>query len=216
MNKYRIGKTIVINFKIILFIGLIINNISCSSDKYSLENDKAIQLIFNEEEISSLKLIVQFFDEYVSAGIRRNNLNDSYHSFIESIKYVDSVEDLERKLNLDQDGVDNLILILKEKRLSDEVWQYDYGYHHKSKDTLSISLAPNFDAKYWRFIDVISQNNITFKEYKTIIEVSGNIPPGIVAGFQNIHDKFDFNYEINRLIWAVHFITIFSSKKYNK
>jgi hypothetical protein len=38
----------------------------------------------------------------------------------------------------------------------------------------------------------------------------------MVLGFYNVHDKINFNKEVNRLIWAIHFITTVSEKEYIK
>jgi hypothetical protein len=83
----------------------------------------------------------------------------------------------------------------------------------KQKDTITVILAPNLDGKYWKLIEIISQSNSYLNEYKSNVEKCACIQPAIISGFQNIHDKFDFNIEVNRLMWAVHFITAFSEVK---
>ncbi len=52
------------------------------------------------------------------------------------------------------------------------------------------------------------------KNYHLAIETSSGISPSISLSFLQLHDKFDFNKNYNRLIWMVHFITITSEREY--
>lgn len=190
---------------------LILHIISCTSAPNTCaKEDAALKKEFTNEEITSLNLIVNYFDSHVLKIISSSDTNEAYHSYFESLISSNSYESLNAKVGLNQSEVNNLLKNLEAKGVFDEIWNYEYGYDYETKDTLSIVLVPNLNGRYWKFFEIISQDDSYLNEYKSRVDESRNIPPSIITGFQNIHNKFDFNKEVNRLIWAVHFITAFS------
>lgn len=75
-------------------------------------------------------------------------------------------------------------------------------------DTLSWLLTPNLQGKYISILDKAIENDTIFNEYKESLMMAGAIPPSIVAGFQNIRERLDFDNEVIRLIVAIHYISI--------
>lgn len=200
---------------IILYTALLIFNLSCwSTSDLKLVDDPNVLKIYTSEEISSLNQIVVFFDDFIMKSTKEQQLNEAYHKYVESICYAGSMDELKKRIGLTINNTKLLINNLKEKGVFYEIWQYEYGLDYKTKDTISQSLIPNISGKHYKLLKLIGQTNEELKEYTNIIKTCGSIPPSLIAGFQNVHSKFDFTKELHRLIWAVHYLTIISEEPY--
>ena len=76
-----------------------------------------------------------------------------------------------------------------------------------------------FQAKYFQFLKLMSSEYPFLKDYVSSVESVGGINVVTQAGMLKIYYKeVDFNNEIIRLIWAVHYISAVSEIEswYNK
>jgi len=196
---------------------ILLLNFSCSSPlDIKLEEDTDVLSIYNKKEISSLKLIVDFYDAFIMKNTKQQQINLAYHEYFESIRNVNSFEDLINHIRLTPDDLKFLINDLKICGTFDEIWQYEYGINYKTKDTISVCIIPNTQGKYMRLLKLLGQSNDYLEVYANSIQECVCIPPSIAVGFQHNHNEFDFQKEVNRLIFAIHYITIISEEKYKK
>ena len=206
--------------KTILITFLLVTNLFCKpNSNMELMNNPDIIKVFSKEEISSLELIVDFFDSFILKKAKKNqDINQAYHEYFESIDRSESIEDLRIHIGLtNSDNTKELIMTLKEKGIFKEIWKYSYEYDYITKDTLSVNLAPNVQGKYMQFLELLGKHNNYISEYVNTIQSSDCIAPSLVAGFmKDFYKDVDFHKEVNRLIFAVHYITIVSEEKYNK
>ena len=202
------------NIKTGIIITLILFLISCNS----IENqDKSIDSIlknkFSQVEIKELKEIVRFFDYVVSTETKINLVDSAYNQYMENLRYNESSGEFQTKLMIDKSQIDSFINDYKNNAMFDRIWKIEYGTDRTKKDTLSTELIPNQQGDYFILLDKVIEKDTIFNEYKNSLLMAGAIPPSLVAGFQNIHERLDFNDQLTRLIVAIHYISI---KSYNR
>ncbi len=189
---------------------------SCATkSQVKLMDDENVRKIFNKEEIESLTLIVGFFDGVIVEGAATQDINDEYQRFFNVVNEAESFEDLKTNIGLANSAeVKELMWQLKDVEFFDEIWKYEYGYDYRTKDTISIRLTLNMQGKYFKLLELLGARNEYLKEYVNTTQTAGTIPPSLIAGILRAYNNFDFHKEINRLVWAVHYITILSEKEY--
>ena len=202
------------NVKIGIIITLTLFFIKCSS----IENpDKSIDSIlkneFNQGEIKELKGIIDFFDNTVLAQTKIDLIDSAYHRYMENLRYNESWNEFETKLMIDKSKIDSFINDYKNNEIFGRIWKIEYGTDRTRKDTLSTELIPNQQGDYFILLDKAIENDTIFNDYKNSLIMGGAIVPSLVAGFQNVHERLDFNNEIIRLIVAIHYISIESYTK---
>lgn len=189
---------------------------SCSSNTtVKLLDDENVREVFNEEEILFLSQIVGFFDSVIVEGAEDQDINESYHLFFNGVRESESFEDLRTHVGIaNSSEARELVEGLKGSGIFNEIWKYQYSYDYITKDTITIHLTPNMQGKYFQLMELLGARNDFFREYVNTVRSVGAIPPSLIAGIQRAHNNFDFHKEINRLVWAVHYITILSEKEY--
>jgi len=203
--------------KIVLLILVLVVNYSCTPISHmKLMNDPDVRIVFNEEEISSLGLIVNFFDSFILENTgEAQNIHQSYHQYFETIENLESIEDLSINIGLaNSNATKTLIKKLKDREIFNEIWNYSYGYDFQTKDTLSVELELNQRGKYVQLLELLGKNNKFFLEYYKELQSSGTISPVNISQFKKYFQEVKFQKEVNRLVFAVHYITIVSGEEY--
>lgn len=199
---------------IILLAFLLLNIISCSStENVPLTEDVNVTSIYSKKEISSLELILDFFDAFILERVQTKSIDIAYHKYFKSLQNVKSLEEFKDNIELSSNNLNDLLENLKDDGIFNEIWQYEYGIDYKTKDTLSVCLIPNIQGKHIELLEIIGNKNNDLKKYVNSIKECACIPSSVIAGFNNNHGEFDFQKDINRLIWAIHYITIISEEK---
>lgn len=204
---------------IVLFTLALVINLSCIPISHmELTNDPDVLKIFNKEEISSLELIVNFFDSFILENTEKaQDINQSYYQYFETIKNSESIEDLSVHIGIANSNITkSLIKKLKDRKIFYEIWKYSYGYDFETKDTLSVRLKINQQGKYVQLLKLLGKSNNYFLDYNKDLQSCGTICPGNIAQFMKYFREVDFHREVYRLVYAVHYITIVSNEKYKK
>ncbi len=202
--------------KILLILSMIVN-FSCMPISHTeLMNDSDVIKIFNKEEIPSLELIVNFFDSFILENTEKNqDISQAYYQYFETIMNSGSIEDLRINIGLsNSDAIKTLIKKLKDRGVFNEIWNYSYEYDFQTKDTLSVKLELNQQGKYVQLLELLGKNNDLFLEYYKGLSSCGCISPTNIAQFLKFYKEVNFQREVNRLVFAVHYITIVSDRKY--
>lgn len=194
---------------IILFILTFSTCISCKTNQLvTLSDNSDLNKIFNKEEIYGLDIIVMFFDSIIVNNIKEKNVNEAYYKYFTNIVTSESLEELRSCIALNNySGVQALIDDLKEGKVFDEIWEYSY-VHKFENDSLFPRLSINLQGKYFQLIELLEKNNDFMKMYSSSIKSSGYINPSLVASVMKHYKYVNFQSSVNRLIWAVHYITI--------
>ncbi|MCF8302125.1 MAG: hypothetical protein K9I94_02530 [Bacteroidales bacterium] len=210
INKIRIS------FTILLVLSLVVNHSCTPVSHMELMKDPAVLKVFNKKEIASLELIVNFFDSFILEKTEKDQgINQSYYQYFETIKNSESIEDLRINIGLsNSNDTRALIKKLKNQGVFCEIWKYSYGYDFKTKDTISVKLELNQQGKYMQLLEVLGRENTFLLEYYNDLQNSGTISPGSIAQFLKYYRVVDFQKEVNRMVFAVHYITIVSEQVY--
>lgn len=203
--------------KMILLILSLVVNLSCRPvSNMKLINNPDVLKVFNKEEVSSLELIVNFFNSFILENTEKaQNINQAYYQYFETIRSSESIEDLGIKIGLSNSpGTKALIKKLKKSGVFQEIWKYSYSIDFNTKDTLSVRLALNQQGKYMQLLKLLGEENHFFFEYYQDLQSSGSISPANIAQFIKYFPKVNFQKEVNRLVFAVHYITIVSGEEY--
>lgn len=200
----------------VLCVLVFVSYISCVSTSHKkLLKDTDVLKVFKKEEISSLSLIVDFFDSFVLQKVKNQNINKAYHEYFDSISNSESLEDLKTGIEwTTSNDLESLIKKLKEKNHFDEIWTVTYNIDFRKKDTLSSSLELNMEGKYIKLLTLLAKKDTIIEQYINSLMTAGIISPSLIEAMLNdFYKSYDFNNELYRLIWAVHYITITSLNK---
>ncbi len=171
-----------------------------------LQDNKILKNYFDDNEISELSDIVTFFDSKVQESCSKKTLDDCYKWYFANFETIFK----EKGIQIDTVGYGELLNSLDTK-VFDEIWGYAQRYlrkinavsYEKQKD-----LELNVNGKYFKFLSEYSKKNKDLSVYVSSIKTTGCIAPVSIADFLTNYKNFDFNNELNRLIFAVHFITL--------
>ena len=169
---------------------------------------------YNKKELKLLGKLLFIFDKHIVSISGENNISNAYNSFFEDLKYIESEEDFRQKTKMETPKHGALLDKISKTKMFDDIWIYEYGRDIYTKDTSVVYLNLNMEGKYLEFLKNYGKSAEMIKTYHLAIETSSGISPSISLSFLQLHDKFDFNKNYNRLIWMVHFVTVTSERKY--
>jgi hypothetical protein len=175
----------------------------------TIKDDPNVQEIFNSDEIPELDMIIKYFDSTIITNTKNQNIAQAYHEFFEKISNNESLQDLKKILDNDND-TKAFIKKFKNRKVFKEIWKYSYDYRHKPGDISYMHLSLNLQGKYFKLLKSIGKNNVFIKEYVNSVQSAGCINPSLIAFIIKNHNAMDFQKPANRLFWAVHYITILS------
>jgi len=199
---------------IFLYVVVVITTFSCKPKPIiTIKNDHNVQKVFNSDEITSLDMIIKYFDSVIIKNTKNWNIAQAYHDYFENISTTESLQDINAYVGLaNSNGTKAVIEKLKDRKVFNEIWKYSYGYQYKSGDTSSVQLSLNVQGKYFKLLKLIGKKNVFIKKYVNSVESAGCISPSLVAYVMKDYNDIDFQKPVNRLIMAVHYITFLSTE----
>lgn len=200
----------------VLFGAAFVTLISCEPEKsMTLKDDSFVNQVFDQEETNRLDSIVMFFDRIVVNGSNEQDINKAYREYFANISTTESFEVIMNDLESDSNGgVLSLIDELKETEIFHEIWHYSYGLEPRSMDTLYLMLSLNNQSKYLQLLDLLGNNDKFLKDYRYMIASTGSISPVAIATVMKDYKEVNFKKPVNRLVWAMHYITVFYREPY--
>ena len=192
--------------KNLLSIFLFVLLYSCSS--ISLEDDPIVQKHFSESDIAYLASVLTFFDnEVLKQAYNSENLHHSYRMLFDEIR--DSLEaknSIMPFLEIDGVKLEKLISDIPDS-LRQTIWFSDSSYKSYTDDSIFLrDLNPN--GKYASFLKSCSTKNDYLFEYYDNLQQASGISPNMNAKMLLFPAKLDIKKERERLIYAIHFITL--------
>ena len=161
---------------------------SCNQER-EIENPNEI---WTKIELSELNSIVSQFDEILKKEYQVASAEEAYLKysdyFIKNINSVPIFNDF-GKLS-DQ---------IYKMSVFDKIWV-------QNKDSEYINLAMNSD--YFIYLKYLGKKNKFINEYVERIEEANDIPPSLVAGFAKNINTIDLTDKNNRLVFAIHYLTL--------
>ena len=166
-----------------------------SQDNESLKNH------FENNEIVELEKLISFFDSVVQQKTIVKDLALAYKEFLKKLSESKSAGDASQYFKFDFKVKDQV-----SSNLFDKIWVVEKSYGYKVKDTV-LSLNINTSSEYIKLLKSKSKNEVIKKYYDGILS-SGGFSPGVTAHLQHDYNKLDFNDFDNRLIVAIHYMTL--------
>ena len=183
-------------FSLFIFVVLFLNT------SYVKAQDKeTLKDYFESQEIAELEKLTSIFDSVVQQKTFIKELPLAYKEFLKKLAESKSPNEASAFYRFDFDVKDKVSPII-----FDKIWVFEKSYGYKVKDTI-ISLNINTNGEYIKYLNSKTKNIIIEKYYEGIMN-SGGFSPSVTAWLQHDRHKLDFNDFDNRLIVAIHYLTL--------
>lgn len=187
----------------LLSISLFLLLYSCGP--ISLEEDPIVQKHFSESEIAYLDSILTFFDNEVVNQTPDIEIIPSYKELFQVVK--DSVKSGPViAIELDQKKYQRLFSTLPDS-FQQKLWYTGYAHDSRTADSTFFRDLRS-SGNYAVFLKTASKRNDFLFEYYDTLEDGGLITPSMNANMLLFPEKLDIEKERERLIYAIHFITL--------
>lgn len=169
---------------------------------------------FNKNEITTINEIITEFDQIIKIKTENNEISKSYLDFAFYLKTADSPEDFYDRMFSIKPEIDSIINKYQNTNFFKNTWFYNHGFRYPNvEDTLSTMLDIDKDSKYIELLKYKKRVNISLKDYYAAYLESLGLDPIRIFDFPYIMETLDMTSRTDRLIIAVHFITIISETK---
>ena len=174
--------------KLILILFLII--ISACKQESKIENPNRI---WTEPELTQLNSIVSEFDKILTTEYKTDSVKKAY------LEYSNSVFQNQILPNLN--GMKKLSSDLKKFVVFDKIW-----WKYTNSNTEHFDLKT--DSNYEKYLTEIGKKSDFIKDYADLFNAAGDIQPSVIGGFAKNIENIDLNNKNNRLIFAIHYLTL--------
>ncbi len=179
----------------------------CSCGTISLEEDPIVKKHFSEYEITYLDSILTFFDNEVVKQTPSADFFSSYEELFLNIK-----ESLDREypsfpMDIDKQRLDNLFSTIPES-FHEKLWYTKYSYNSETEDSTYFRGLIS-SGIYSSFLKSASEKNSFLNEYLSDLRDGASITPSMTAQMLLFPEKLNIKKERERLIYAIHFITLY-------
>lgn len=183
--------------------------LSCSVKKDGLEKDTIILKHFNKNEYQELKIVLNDFDSIISTIYKDKSFELSYKSFLKNLIDLKSPnEQLEKSLI-------DLSKFHISSKLKNDIWCENKVFN-KNLQFVKFETDLNLKGKYLEFLSDFDET-LVLGQYCNDIFASGGInSPVVISNSNHNFLKLDLSNDRNRLIIAIHYITINKYKNINK
>lgn len=194
-------------YHIPIFLLILLTIGACASNKpYQLTDNKSVSAIFNKDEVAYLSKILYYFDSLVMQSVDIHNPNEAYQDFFYEIKQTESIAKLDSLFFKHQKWLQGLFIDqLRDDDNFNDIWNVSFNFN----DTTLPFFRINMKGKYFSLLELRAQNSSLIHEYVENAKSTGiNTGPSSVALFLYKYTQMDFKNELDRLIWAIHYITL--------
>lgn len=194
--------------KIALFIIIGCTLFSCQK-RYSLQQDKQLNEIFTDNEVSEIEKMIHYVDDRVVEETGNKDIDQAYHQFLDTLlhsmygdrdpTYLAPFEEEEKYKflkSLDTAVFNEFWDIRRARKAVYQDSVYEHGYQ---------SIDLNHRGRYSDYLEKIGEHDAYYQSMKRTLDFAAGLSPTIVAWFLKMHSDFDFTIPKNRL-WAAVFI----------
>ena len=178
---YNLKRRILIIFLIIL---------SACKQESEIQNPNGI---WTETELTELNTIVSDFDQI---------LTDEYKTVTEKkayLKYSNYVS--QNNIIPILNGMEKLSSDLKKFVVFDKIW---WKYTNSNSEHFNLKT----DSNYQKYLTEIGKTSDFIKDYANRFNSASDLQPSVVAGFSKNIENIDLTNKNNRLIFAIHYLTL--------
>jgi hypothetical protein len=195
-------RLIIISIILILFTGCNLNQTSSSDYGQSMYS------IFNEDEITELDKIYNFFTTHICNG-SNHSIEQCYLLFMERI-YLQR-ESGEINVNIPFDLQDSLFAQI-DSNLFYQIWTFHHPIRPIEAQHLEF-IELNIDGKILPYMKLLSEEYDIFKVFYDDFQAAHDLSPTSIADLIIQYKRFQLNDKKVRLIIAIFYLTI---NQYNK
>lgn len=181
--------------KIILI--LILTIFSACKKQTDIESSNGI---FTKSDVNDLNWIITEFDRILKMEYNTNNVEKAY---------LDYSKEFWRNLSEEQTGyipVPNGMELLGKKvqnlKVFDKIWS---TWKDNSRENEVYNIGPK---PYLTYLKVRGKKSDFIKGYAESLSAAGDIMPSVIAGFAKNIEIVDLKNKNNRLIFAIHYLTL--------
>lgn len=149
--------------------------------------------IWTEPELSELNSIVSEFDQILTTEYKTDSENKAY------LEYSNNV--LQNQIVPNLNGMEKLSSDLKKFVVFDKIWW-------KYTDSNSEHFNLKTDSNYIKYLTEIGKKSDFIKNYADQLNQASDLLPSVVAGFSKNIENIDLTDKNNRLIFAIHYLTL--------
>lgn len=173
-----------------------------------LDQDPLINYYFNKEEINDLQSIIYFFDRHVTQDCDQG-VPACLSAYAEAL--ADTMIATQEIPDIFDDTLLTSMLDSLSPKLFSEIWHYASRKKEISLDSTYHFWEMNYhlDGRYFKYLSASSYiTDTTLKYYVEPAEATRDMSPSMVTYPLLNHHQYDLNNERNRLIFAIHCITL--------
>lgn len=203
--------------KIIVLLLTIVIIGNAQSEKLKLIDDPVVLKVFNKNEISDLLLVVDFFDSIILKDdiYNKQNINQIYQEYFKVIADKESFMCLKEEVGLSESSSARLLINrLKNDDIFNDIYLDAYFVELSTKDTLHSRLDINPLGRFMTLLGSLSKEVQVYEQYVADIQFCYGICPSNVSYIIYLYRDIDFDREVNRLVFAIHYIAILSTEEY--
>ncbi|GIV41863.1 MAG: hypothetical protein KatS3mg034_1173 [Vicingaceae bacterium] len=191
----------------LLLVFILVNFCSC--------NNKGNESYFTKDEKKILYDAVKIFDDIIKTKTENKvGIDSAYKLYFCQFKEGENIEILFDDINNKNKEISNYLIKLVKNKIFDDIWKCVYESEKKSKNIKQMKLDLKSKSRYINFLKIKAKKNKYLNEYIKQIENNDGLSPVCVGMILNNCDKvFLFNDSTDRLILAIHYITVVYREK---
>ncbi|WP_242082864.1 hypothetical protein [Aestuariivivens sediminis] len=149
--------------------------------------------IWTETDLTELNTIVSKFDQILTAEYKTDSIKKVY---LEYSNYV-----FKNNASPILNGMEKLSSDLKKYSVFDKIW-----WKYSNSDSEHFNLKT--DSNYQKYLTEIGKSSDFVKDYADRFNSASDLQPSVIAGFAKNIENIDLTDINNRLIFAIHYLTL--------
>ena len=178
---------------------LILTILSACEKQTEIKNPNRI---FTDSDIADLNWIIQEFDNILKIEYKTNITEKAYRQYSNAV-WRGLSEEQPPYIPIPR-GIDSLTLKVKKLGVFQKIWSTWKGKPQES-EVYNIGQEP-----YLTYLKKLGRKSDLIKDYAQSLSNSKDIMPSVVFGFAKNVENIDLKDKNNRLIFTVHYLTIFT------
>ncbi len=163
-------------------------------------------------EIETINEIVNQFDSILIKRTGQESITTAYLDFSSYLKQCESPKDFHDRVFSLKPDIDTIIKKNKDTEFFKNTWKNNHGFKYPNvNDTLNVFLELRPKSNYLNLLKKKKRKSELLKFYWKHIEPTYTLFPILYGETAFIMDSLDTEIEENRLIIAIHFITLLST-----
>lgn len=209
---------------LLLITSTFVLSVSGQINTVDLKDEPIVTDLFNAQELEQLQKLVDIYDDIIKADHSDLNLYDAYKKYftVRSNNGMELYDQVYAKALSDIDPSEHLNVKawmdeLNDSGLFHEIWITNEHFSIEKKRGGLVKKCAGIDllflnsGRYFQFMELKSKTDILFEEYvSSLRKMKGDVGPSAIKLMLDMvtDDTLDPNVESNRLVIALHYLTL--------